>query len=266
MPAAGAVVSRAGPGLSIVVPAFNEAPRLPRTLPRLMEYVAALGEPGEIVLVDDGSADRTGEVAAAIAAGRDHVRVLQSPGNRGKGASVRRGVLAARYDHVLFTDADLSTPIADAAKLRAALVQGADVAIGSRRLAGSAIGVRQPWPRHLAGRAFSGLVALLFLPGIQDSQCGFKAFRRPAATELFGRQRLDRFAFDVEVLWLARRLGYRIAEVPVSWSDDAGSHIRLARDASAMLADLARIQLGAVTGRYRLRRGRSRPARPGAGP
>jgi dolichyl-phosphate beta-glucosyltransferase len=251
------------PGLSIVVPAFNEARRLPRTLPRLIGYVEALGEPAEIVLVDDGSVDATGDVAVAIAAARDHVRVLRGAQNRGKGASVRRGVLATRYAHVLFTDADLSAPIAEAAKLRAALAAGADVAIGSRRVTGAEVRVHQPWGRALAGRIFSRLVAVAFLPGIRDSQCGFKAFRRAAAAELFSRQRVERFAFDVEILWLARRLGYRIAEVPVAWRDDPASHIRLRRDVPGMLADLAGVRLRALVGGYGPRGGGAAPPRPG---
>jgi dolichyl-phosphate beta-glucosyltransferase len=158
---------------------------------------------------------------------------------------------------VLFTDADLSTPIEEAAKLRAALDEGADVAIGSRRVPGSDIRIRQPWLRGLAGRTFSGLVSLLLLPGIGDSQCGFKAFRRPVARELFSRQRLERFGFDAEVLWLARRLGYKVAEIPIVWRDDPRSHVRLLRDSVGMLLDLGRIRVNTWAGRYGLDRGPS---------
>lgn len=247
----------AGPGLSIIVPAYNEARRLPDTLPRLVDYARQLGELVEIILVDDGSVDGTSEVATDLGRAAGFVSVLRSPENRGKGASVRRGMLAARHGHVLFTDADLSTPIEEAAKLRAALDAGADVAIGSRRLAQSDVQVHQPWLRGLAGRTFSGFVSLLLLPGIGDSQCGFKAFRRPVARELFRRQRLGRFSFDAEVLWLARHLGYRVAEVPIVWRNDPRSQVRLVRDSFGMLLDLGRIRINAWTGRYGLRRARS---------
>lgn len=250
-----------GSGLSIVVPAYNEARRLPGTLPRVIEYVTGLAEPAEIIVVDDGSTDGTGDAAAAAARPGGPVVVLRSSPNRGKGAAVRRGMLAARFGHVLFTDVDLSTPIEETTKLRAALARGADVAIGSRRLAESDVQVRQPWLRELAGRTFSGLVSVLLLPGIHDSQCGFKIFRRSTARELFGRQRLDGFGFDAEVLWLARRLGYRVAEVPIVWRDDNRSNVRLVRDSGGMLLDLGRVRLNGWTGRYALRRPRSARSR-----
>jgi dolichyl-phosphate beta-glucosyltransferase len=256
------------PGLSIVVPAYNEARRLPVTLPRLIAYAGRLGEPAEIIIVDDGSVDGTSDVAHELGRASGLVSVLRSPQNAGKGASVRRGMLAARHDHVLFTDADLSTPIEEAAKLRAALGQGADVAIGSRRAAGSEIQIRQPWLRELAGRTFSRVVALLLLPGIGDSQCGFKAFRWKAAQEVLARQRLDGFGFDPEVLWLARRLGYRVVEVPIVWRDDPRSRVRLVRDSVGMLLDLGRIRVNAWAGRYALtgvRRDPRHAARPATG-
>jgi dolichyl-phosphate beta-glucosyltransferase len=249
-----------GPGLSIVVPAYNEAKRLPGTLPRMIEYAQGLGETAEIIVVDDGSSDGTAGIAAAIGEACGFVTVLQVDDDRGKGAAVRLGMLAARLGHVLFTDADLSTPIVEAGKLRAALAAGADVAIGSRRLVGSDVQVHQPWLRELAGRTFSGVVSLLLLPGIRDSQCGFKAFRRSAARALFGRQRLDGFGFDAEVLWLARRLGYRVTEVPIVWRDDRRSSVRLVRDSGGMLLDLARIRLNGWTGRYALSRRHSSPS------
>ncbi len=247
------------PRLSIVVPAFNEAGRLRRTLPRLLAYGRGLGEPVELIVVDDGSVDGTSAVVQELGAGCGFVVLLQSARNRGKGASVRRGVLAARGDHVLFTDADLSAPIEEAAKLRDALA-GAEVAIGSRRIGGADVQVRQPALRGLAGRLFSRVVAVVLLPGIRDTQCGFKAFRRAAAQEVFARQRLDGFGFDVEILWLARRLGYRIAEVPIVWRDDPRTHVRLVRDSGGMLLDLVRVRLNAWTGRYALPRRRPGPA------
>jgi dolichyl-phosphate beta-glucosyltransferase len=240
--------------LSVVMPAYNEARRLPSTLPPVIDYVASLGEPAEVVVVDDGSVDGTAAVATELGRPCGHVRVLRSPVNRGKGASVRRGILGACGEQILFTDADLSAPIEQAHRLRAALAGGADIAIGSRRLATSEIQVRQAWPRVLAGHVFAGLVSTLLLPGIRDSQCGFKAFRRQAAIDVFGRQRLDGFGFDVEVLWLARQLGYRIVEVPIVWRDDRRSHVRLVRDGGGMLLDLLRIRVNAWASRYRLDR------------
>jgi len=240
-------------GLSIVIPAYNEARRLGTTLPRVLDYAATLGESSEVIVVDDGSTDGTAEIAAAMARGPLRVSVLRGAVNRGKGACVRRGVLAAREDEVVVMDADLSAPLEEIAKLRAGLAEGYDVAIGSRRLAGSDVQVRQPWLRELAGRGFSRLVSLCFLPGIHDSQCGFKAFRRPAAMALFARQRLDGYAFDVEVLWLARRLGYRVVEVPIVWRNDPQSHLRLVTDSLGMLGELARLWTAGRRGDYRER-------------
>ena len=226
----------------------------------MIEYASGLAESVEIIVVDDGSADGTGDIAASVGRACGFVTVLRGARNRGKGAAVRRGMLAARFGHVLFTDVDLSTPIEEASKLRAALAAGADVAIGSRRLAGSDVQVHQPWLREMAGRAFSGLVSLLLLPGIHDSQCGFKAFRRAAAQALFGRQRLDGFGFDAEILWLARQLGYRVAEIPIVWRDDRRSNVRLVRDSGGMLLDLGRVRLNSWAGRYALERPHSSPA------
>lgn len=239
-------------GLSVVVPAYNEARRLRTSLPRLIEYVARLGESAEIIVVDDGSVDGTRQVVTELSRDHPQVSLRGWSANRGKGASVREGVLAAREDHILFTDVDLSCPIEEAARLRAMLAQGYDVAIASRRLDRSQIQVRQPWLRGLAGRAFSRFVSLCFLPGITDSQCGFKVFHRRAADAVFRRQRLDGFGFDVEVLWLARRLGYRVVEVPVVWRNDPESRIRLFRDSARMLRDLARLRVNAWRGRYGL--------------
>jgi len=242
-------------GLSVIVPVYNEARRLRDTLPRLHEYVAGLGEPGEIIVVNDGSTDDTAQVVMDLARSYKELRLIHRDRNRGKGASVRRGVLAAREAHVLFTDAGLSAPIEEAAKLRAKLAEGCQVAIGSRRLPGSDVQVRQSWFQRLAGRVLSTLVRLLFLRGITDSQCGFKAFERGAAEAIFKRQQLDGFGFDVEVLWLARRLGYQVAEVPIVWRDDPESHIRPFRDAARMLGELVRFRLNAWRGRYDLRGG-----------
>ncbi len=239
-------------GLSVVVPAYNDAQRLRENLPRLHEYVAGLGEPGEIIVVNDGSTDDTAQVVMELARSYREVRLIHRDQSRGKGASVRRGVLAAREAHVLVTDAGLAAPLEEAAKLHAKLSEGYHVAIGSGRLAGSGVQDRQSWLGRLASRAFSGLVRLLFLPGITDCQSGFEVFDRPAAEAVFRRQQLDGFGFDVEVLWLARRLGYRVVEVPIAWRDDPEVRVRSFRDSVRMLREAFRVRLNAWRGRYDL--------------
>jgi len=236
--------------LSVVVPAFQEARRLPATLARVTAYLGGRGEPYELIVVDDGSRDATGEVAARGVAGLgERGRVLRLPENRGKGAAVRAGVGAAHGERVLVTDADLSTPIEELEALERACASGADVAIGSRALNRSLIVLRQSPLREWSGRLFNLVVQIFALPGIRDSQCGFKLFRGEAARDVFGRARSDGFGFDVEVLAVARHLGYRIAEVPVRWRNDDDSRLSLARGAAAFV-DPVRVRLGLWLGRY----------------
>jgi dolichyl-phosphate beta-glucosyltransferase len=231
--------------LTLVFPCYNEAERLPRTL---AAYLAELSrQPGaiEVLVVDDGSTDRTFAVAQAIAAQDDRVRVIRSQPNRGKGYGVRTGVLQAEGELIVFTDADGSYGPGEVARVTAALAD-APVAIGSRP-AGWATG---PLGRRLASRLFNrAMQALLGLP-FGDTQCGLKGFRRLAARELFGRARLDGFAFDVEVLFLARRLGLRVDEVPVRAEVRDGSKVQLVVDALAMLGDVLRVRRWAVRGGY----------------
>ena len=236
-------------GLSIVVPAYNEAHRLPDTLPRLIDYVRQLREPTEIIVVDDGSVDGTSELARTLGRAAGCLTVLQSPENHGKGASVRRGVLAARHPHVLYTDADLSTPIEELPSLEARLDRGFDVAIGSRAVVGARIEVHQSAFRETAGRAFNVLVRLLLLPGIRDTQCGFKLFTAAAAQAAFEPVRLAGFSFDVEAIYVARRRGLRVAEVPVLWRNDVATRVGGLSGTRAFL-DLLRIRLNAARGRY----------------
>ncbi len=233
--------------LSVVVPAYNEEARLPRTLRRLREYLDARGEPYEIVVVDDGSTDGTAE--AARAAGGPVVRLLAGERNRGKGHAVRRGMLAAAGARRLMCDADLSTPIEELERLEARLAEGCGVAIGSRAVSGARLEVRQGLWRENAGRAFNLLARLVALPDLHDTQCGFKLFTAEAAEAGFARACLDGFAFDVEVLFLARRAGQRIAEVPVVWRNDAASRVSLAKGLSAFL-DLLRLRWRALRGSY----------------
>jgi len=227
--------------LSIVVPAFNEERRIGASLEKLLDYGKRRLAGFEIIVVDDGSSDRTCALVDERARGEPRLQLVRLPHNRGKGAAVRRGMLEARLAHALFTDADLSTPIEDVELLFAALGE-AQVAIGSRALAGSRIEVRQPFYREWMGRGFNLLVQRAALPGIHDSQCGFKLFEIAAARELFALARLDGFAFDVEVLFLCRKLGIRVAEVPVRWRNDQASRVKPVRDALRMARDLALIR------------------------
>ena len=243
--------------LSVVVPAFNEARRLPATLARVIAYLDGRGRRYELLVVDDGSQDATIEVATrGLAALGERGRVCRLPANRGKGAAVRAGIEAARGENVLVTDADLSTPIEELEALERACGAGADVAIGSRALDRSLIVRRQPLLREWSGRLFNLIVQLFALPGIHDSQCGFKLFRGAVAKDVFARARSEGFGFDVEVLAIAKHLGYRIAEVPVRWRNDDDSRLSLARGALAFV-DPLRVRLGLWLGRYGRRGGRS---------
>lgn len=223
--------------ISVVVPAYCEEARLGPTLRRVREYLTARGGSAEIVLVDDGSDDRTSEVAREALVGFERQQILRNEPNAGKGASVRRGMLASRGAVALFSDADLSTPIEELEKLLAAHAAGADIAIGSRALRDSRIEVHQPWLRETMGRCFNLFVRLFVMGGIRDTQCGFKSFRREVIGPVFGRQRIERWGFDVEILYIARRLGYRIDEVPVVWRNDAATKIHAGADGLRMLRE-----------------------------
>ena len=233
------------PALSVVVPALNEEDRLPRTLERIASHLARRGGDYEVLVVDDGSRDRT--AARAESAG---ATVLRNETNRGKGFAVRRGMLAARGARRLMTDADLSTPIEELDRLGARMDEGHDVVVGSRALPGSRIEVRQPWYRENSGRLFNVFVRALAVPGVMDTQCGFKLFSAAAARDVFSAARLDGFSFDVEALFLARKKGYRIAEVPVVWRNDAASRVSLLRGFLAF-PDLVRIRANDWCGHYR---------------
>jgi len=216
--------------LSFVVPAYNEAPRLGASLERLIDFSARQPYAVEIILVDDGSSDSTAEIALEAAqrvSGGVSVRLLQHERNRGKGAAVRTGALAATGDVVLYLDADLATPPEEARRLLEALAAGADVAAGSRVHPGGAdMRASQPAWRRVGGRAFALVRRRLLLSDIEDTQCGFKAFRRAAAQAIFSRQRLEGWAFDAELLYLARKLGYSVRQVPVEWHHVSDSRFR----------------------------------------
>jgi dolichyl-phosphate beta-glucosyltransferase len=233
--------------LSVVIPAYNEAARLPPTLVGVSEHLRNQGISFEIVVVDDGSTDGTAEVARR--AGGPTVSVVRVEPNRGKGHAVRTGMLRASGELRLMTDADLSTPIEDLARLREPLERGSDVAIGSRAVAGANVEVHQPWFREAAGRTFNRLVQVLALPGLHDTQCGFKLWKAAAATEAFSLGRLDGFCFDVEALYIARKRGRRIVEVPVTWRNDAATRVGTL-GGTAAFADLLRIRANDWAGRY----------------
>ena len=232
------------PDLSVVIPAFNEVARLPRTLERVTAFLREGSRSYEVLVADDGSTDDTAQKARAAGA-----TVLRDDRNRGKGHAVRRGMLAARGRRRLMTDADLSTPIEELPRFLARMDEGFDVVIGSRALPGSTIEVHQPWFRENVGRVYNLFVRALALPGLRDTQCGFKLWSARAAREAFSAARLDGFSFDVEALYVARKRGYRIAEIPVVWRNDAASRVGLGGGSRAF-PDLLRIRWHDWTGRY----------------
>lgn len=240
------------PFLSIVIPAYNEAQRLGSTLEQVRAFVESRGYSTELILVDDGSTDRTPELLQKLAQQSAGVRVFRNEPNRGKGFSVRRGVLEARGELVLFTDADLSAPLEESEQLFRALESaGADAAVGSRALRRELIGVHQPWLRENAGRFFNLLVRLFTGLKIHDTQCGLKLFRRTTTRRAFELQRVTGFGFDPEVLFLIERFGGKLVEVPVRWNDSPATKVRFLRDATRMFLDLVALRWRAWTGQYR---------------
>jgi dolichyl-phosphate beta-glucosyltransferase len=221
--------------LSVVIPAYNEALRLRPTLRKVVEYLRGQRLGYEVLVVDDGSTDTTAAVAEEFAS--DGVRVLRQPENRGKGAVLRVGVLASRGDEVLLVDADLSTPIEDLERLRPHL-QEAEVVLGSRAVAGSDITLHQPVYREMMGRTFNLIIRLLGVRGLRDTQCGFKLLNGEVARGLFRELRIERFAYDVELVWLARRHGYRVIEVGVRWADSSSSRVNPMTDSLRMFWDV----------------------------
>lgn len=237
--------------LSVVIPAFEEAARLGSTLAQVRHFLDHRRFESEVVVVVDGGRDGTLELARGLARDWPALIVLQNAVNQGKGYAVRRGMLTARGRYRLFSDADLSTPIADVDRLIDTIDGGADVAIGSRALADSDVRVRQAWWRQSMGRAFNQIVRRVAVPDVRDTQCGFKCFRAEAAQRIFLRQRMTGFSFDVELLWIARQQGCRVVEVPVTWVNDPSSRVRLVRDSLRMLADLVRLRVDDWRGLYR---------------
>jgi glycosyltransferase involved in cell wall biosynthesis len=242
-------MSRGAPEISIIVPSYNEERRLPETLERIGAYVRTSGKDVEILVVDDGSTDGTAAVAESFRGKFGALRVLSNGVNRGKGYSVRHGMLEARGRIVLFTDADLSAPIEEADKLFAAL-ETYDVAIGSRAVDRGLISIHQSRFREFAGVIFNTIVRLCLRLPFVDTQCGFKAFRREPCRIIFEQQRIERFGFDPELLYLARHHGLRAVEIPVRWGHSPATKVSLFRDSLQMFLDVFLIRWNAIAGRY----------------
>ncbi|MDX1613586.1 MAG: glycosyltransferase family 2 protein [Candidatus Promineifilaceae bacterium] len=236
------------PLLSIIIPAYNEATRLPTTLPQVADFVAAQDYEAEVIVVDNNSTDDTRAIAHSIANNFPFMRVLQER-TQGKGAAVRTGMLAAAGEWLFMADADLSMPIDEVAKFVPPAPDGYDVAIASREVPG-AVRYGEPIYRHWMGRVFNLVVKLIAVPGYQDTQCGFKCFRRQAALDVLASQSINGWAFDVELLFIARRRGYRIVEVPINWYYRANSRINPLSDAIDMLREVLRIRINGWRGRY----------------
>lgn len=240
------------PDLSLVIPAYNEALRLPSFLKRVDSYLMTRGLPYEVIVVDDGSLDNTAALVAMLTSRLSHLRLIRSVCNGGKGAAVRLGMQAAQGRLQLFADADGATPIEEFDRLEQAVTQGADIAIGSRALASRDRRYTVCARRHrsILGSLFNAVVQRFGLDGIHDTQCGFKLFQRPVAQDLFSVAGVNGYGLDLELLYIAKRRGYRIAEVPVNWSDQPGSKVRPFRDGLAMLHDLLSVRRREAHGLY----------------
>ena len=240
---------RPQPDLSIVIPAFNEEARLGPTLRDYLAYCRDSRRAVELIVVDDGSLDRTSAVVNHCASEHPEIRLIRLAENHGKGHAVRSGVVNTRGKLVLFADADGATPLPEIERLEAALNAGADLAIGSRALRGE-VRVNARLYRRVIGRVFHRLVESLTVPGVKDTQCGFKLFRGPVAHDLFSRMRMRGFSFDVELLMMAQRRGYVLAEIPVNWTHQPGSKVNLVTDSARMARDLFIIRGRYLRGEY----------------
>ena len=238
------------PRYSIVIPAYNEGARLGATLEKVLAYVRSQGWDAEVIVVNDGSRDNTADLVRSFAAKDGALRLVENPGNRGKGYSVRHGMLNARGRIVLFSDADLSSPIEEAPKLFQALEAGADIAIGSRWLRAETQTQRQPLHRQLFGRIFNLILRLTLGLKFKDTQCGFKAFRQAAVQAIFPLQRIERWGFDPEILFLARKFNFKVQEVPVAWGHSGGTRINPLVDGSRMMMEMLRIRWYDLSGKY----------------
>jgi len=238
------------PNYSIVIPAYNESARIPAALQQVVACVRERAWHAEVIVVNDGSTDRTAEVVRDFARTSPEVRLVENPGNRGKGYSVRAGMLQALGEIVMFTDADLSSPIEEAERLFDAIAAGADIAIGSRWLEKNRQTQRQPLYRQFFGRCFNAVTRLVMGLPFADTQCGFKAFTRHAAQTVFQLQTIERWGFDPEILFIALKRGFRVVEVPVSWGHDERTRMSYIKDGAQMLEEIATIRWNALRGHY----------------
>jgi dolichyl-phosphate beta-glucosyltransferase len=238
------------PTYSIVIPAYNESARLGATLEKVLHYVNAQGLNAEVIVVNDGSGDDTADIVRTFTVKDPCVRLVENPGNRGKGYSVRNGMLHSNGRIVLFSDADLSSPIEESSELFRALEDGADIAIGSRWLRSETQTQRQPLHRQLFGRIFNLALRIALGLHFKDTQCGFKAFKRAAVDAIFPLQKIERWGFDPEILFLARKFNFKVKEVPVLWGHSGGTRINPLIDGSRMVQEIFRIRWYAMTGKY----------------
>ena len=238
-------------GISFIIPAFNEESRIVKILDTATEYLSKDFKDYEIIIVDDGSTDKTKEaVEHYMNSGSDKIRLIKNRINKGKGYSVRIGMLAAKYDLAVFSDADLATPISELKKLMNALLKGHDIVIASRNMKESRRIVKQPYYRQIMGKTFPIIVNILLSMDFKDTQCGFKLFKTQIAKKILRKQTIDRFAFDVEILYIAKKLGYRICEVPVLWIDKKDSKVSPFRDSWKMFLDIIKIRMNSIKDIY----------------
>lgn len=238
------------PYLSIVIPVYNEQDRLSRALEEVVGYLRGFGKPWEIVIVDDGSRDKTPELAELWARREPNIHLLRLPANAGKGAAVKAGMLRAQGRCRLFRDADSSTEMTELPAFLKLLENGAHVAIGSRRVVGAGITLRQAWLRESLGKGFVLLCRFLLVWEVRDFTCGFKCFSAQACADIFPRQKINRWAFDAEILFLAKKLGYAINQIPVTWKDEPGSKVRVFWDVLRSLREVGQVVLNNLLGAY----------------
>ncbi len=234
--------------ITVVIPTYNEVRNIKKGLTEIIKYCKENFDKYEIIVVDD-SDDDTARIARSYS--DKNIKVIKNKIRRGKGYSVKQGVLASQYSLVLFCDIDLATPIRELGKMLEYIAEGYDIVIGSRNLENSIIRERQPFHRRFMGKSFASLVKFIAVSGFEDTQCGFKLFKADAAKEIFPLQTISRFSFDVELLFIAKKLGYKIKEVPVTWNNDPDSRVNVIKDTTRMLADLFRIRSNDLLGKYR---------------
>ena len=237
--------------LSVIIPAYNESKRITNTVIRISKYLKEKNHDYEIIVVDDGSRDNTAEIVSELSKEYENLSLVKNGKNKGKGYSVKNGMLHAERDYLLFSDADLSTPIEEIEKFLPWLKEGYDVVIASRALKGSDIKIKQPFYRVFIGKTFNKIVQIIATRGIKDTQCGFKLFTKKAAKRIFPKQKLERFGFDVEILYLTKKFGFKIKEVPVIWINAEGSKVSPIKDSIDMLKDLFIIRLNDLLGKYK---------------